>query len=157
MVRRPSKSHHFHKPFSLQPHILKLERSGTPVNASAIKKNRKVIRTLSRKPFLQSTWKLDFPLRRNKKSIKARPRGILLIIGPHRRPSCKWKIHKTLLKNKVRKLNHDGIQANISRLFSRKASDIEVAPNTPRQLPHQEESLANSSQRELLRASMLGL
>jgi hypothetical protein len=34
------------------------------------------------KPVLENTWKLDFPIWRNNKSIKARPREILLIIRP---------------------------------------------------------------------------
>jgi hypothetical protein len=52
MVRRPPKSHPIHKPVGFQPHILKLERSRTPMNASTIEKNQEMIRTQSREPFL---------------------------------------------------------------------------------------------------------
>jgi len=105
------------------------------MNSTTIKKNRKIIRTQSWKPFLKRTWKLDFPIWRNKKSIETRPRGNLLIIRPRKWPSCKRKIHKILLKNKIRKLHHSRIKTNVSRSFSRKACDIEVTPDAPRQLP----------------------
>jgi len=105
------------------------------MNSTTIQKNRKMIRTQSWKPFLKRTWKLDFSIWRNKKSIETRPRGNLLIIRPRKWPSCKRKIHKIQLKNKIRKLHHSRIKTDVSRSFNRKACDIEVTLDAPRQLP----------------------
>jgi len=77
---------------------------------------------------------------KEKRNKLVRPRGVLLIIRPRKRPFCKGDIHKTLLKNKIRKLQHGGVQANISQSFGKKACDIEVIPNTPRQLPRRKAS-----------------
>jgi hypothetical protein len=66
--------------------FLELKIPSVSKKASAIKKNRKMIRTQSRQPFLGQIKELGFPIRRNKKCINSRPRGRVLVGRPHKEP-----------------------------------------------------------------------
>jgi len=63
------------------------------LDAATDEEDRKVVRAQTRNPLLEEPRISSFPIRRNKKPVKPRPRGI---IGPRERPSCKGKVHETL-------------------------------------------------------------
>jgi len=57
-IRRSPKPHLIHKPLFLQPHILKLKKSFTPLDTATVKENRKVVRAQTRNA-------LFFPMNNN--------------------------------------------------------------------------------------------
>jgi hypothetical protein len=93
-IRRSPKPHPIHETFFLQPHILELKRSFPPLDAAINEEDRKVVRAQTRNPLLEEPMISSFPIRRNKKHVKPRPRGV---IGPRERPSYKEKVRETLL------------------------------------------------------------
>jgi hypothetical protein len=73
-IRRPPKPHPIHETIFLQPHILELKMSFPPLDAVADEEDGKVFRAQARNPLLEKTRIFCFPIQRNKKPAKPRPR-----------------------------------------------------------------------------------